>query len=115
MLSNLSVILKQKKQKRDHQRARKRRSSMSKDPTNNPSTIRSVIGIDPQNKHRRRASEPAQSRQISQRRANNNNNNNNDQGSQGWFQWGLSFLFYDVKLFYKLCSYFVLNNYCFYK
>ena len=91
MLSNLSVIFKQKKQKREL-RTRKRRSSMSKDPPSHPSTVRSVIGIDQQKKHSRRASAPVQSMasQMESRRE-------NDQGSQGWFQWGLSFLFYDVK------------------
>ena len=57
-----------------------------------PSTVRSVIGIDPQKKKTRRASAPTNSISAEMERK-----QANDQESQGWFQWGLSFLFYDVK------------------
>ena len=99
MLSNLSVIMEQRKNKRN-QIIQRRRSSMTGKQASasnlNSSTIGSVIGVETQKKHKRRASAPATSITNSRNNSQNASQENSNEQSLGWFAWVGSF-FYDVK------------------
>ena len=91
MLSNCSVIMKQRAAKKNA--TMQRRKSMSKQTS---STIGQVIGIDAQKRHKRTASAPASSPKP-RRSAPQQQTDSDSQASQGWFSWVGSF-FYDVML-----------------